>query len=139
MLTTMKLARIHLLIIFVVLLMPGRLEACLWDRDTLADERKKSPEMAELIFGPRPKPADPVSMRGRIASLRSQPKENDPSWWNDLAGAYIRFGEPGEAAKLLEPIVTKFPNDYGIHANLGTAYHLLGRYRDAEREIARDL
>jgi len=35
--------------------------------------------------------------------------------------------------------VAKFPNEYGIHANLGTAYHLLGRYQEAEREIARDL
>jgi tetratricopeptide (TPR) repeat protein len=43
------------------------------------------------------------------------------------------------AVKLLEPVATKFPNDYGIHANLGTAYHLLGQYPKAEKEIARDL
>jgi tetratricopeptide (TPR) repeat protein len=36
-------------------------------------------------------------------------------------------------------VVTRFPNDYGIHANLGTAYHLLGRYVEAEKHIARDL
>ena len=33
----------------------------------------------------------------------------------------------------------KFDTNYGIHANLGTAYHLLGRYKEAEHEIARDL
>ena len=29
----------------------------------------------------------------------------------------------------------RFANDYGVHANLGTAYHLMGRYADASREI----
>jgi tetratricopeptide (TPR) repeat protein len=48
-------------------------------------------------------------------------------------------GEPGEAVKLLEPARKKFPDNYGVHANLGTAYHLLGRHEEAERAIARDL
>jgi tetratricopeptide (TPR) repeat protein len=126
---------------FICLLFFGQIvtKACIWDRDTLADERKKSPQIAELLFGPEPKPADPRLMRARIESLRRDAKENDPAWWNDLAGAYIRLGNAAEAAKLLESVVVKFPNDYGIHANLGTAYHLLGRYTEAEREIARDL
>ena len=119
--------------------MPDCLEACVWDRDTLAEERKKSPQMAELLVGPPSKPADPVSMHARIESFRREPREDDPNWWNDLAGAYIRLEKPDEAAKLLESVVAKFPDDYGIHANLGTAYHLLGRYQEAEREIARDL
>jgi tetratricopeptide (TPR) repeat protein len=36
-------------------------------------------------------------------------------------------------------VTNRFATNYGIHANLGTAYHLLGRYAEAEREIARDL
>ncbi|MCD6051215.1 MAG: hypothetical protein K0Q55_2618, partial [Verrucomicrobia bacterium] len=32
-----------------------------------------------------------------------------------------------------------FENDYATHANLGTAYHLLGRNAEAEKHIARDL
>ena len=56
-----------------------------------------------------------------------------------MAGAYLRLAQPAEAAKILEPLTNKFAGDYGVHANLGTAYHLLGRYTDAEREIARDL
>jgi len=35
--------------------------------------------------------------------------------------------------------VKKFDTNYGVHANLGTAYHLLGRHQEAEKEIARDL
>jgi tetratricopeptide (TPR) repeat protein len=51
----------------------------------------------------------------------------------------MRSGQPQKAVDLLEPVISRFSNDYGMHANLGTAYHLLGRYADAEKEIARDL
>jgi tetratricopeptide (TPR) repeat protein len=113
--------------------------ACIWDADTLKDEKKKSPGLAEVILGPAPGAPDPKPFRERVARLKALPKENDPAWWNDLAGAHLRLGEAAEAAKILEPLVDRFPNDYGIHANLGTAYHLLGRYSEAERQIARDL
>jgi tetratricopeptide (TPR) repeat protein len=113
--------------------------ACIWDADTLAQEKASSPKMAEAILGKPPQLEDPVKLRARIASLEANRMENHPAWWNDLAGAHIRLGEPQKAATLLESVVKRFPDDYGIHANLGTAYHLLGRYADAEKEIARDL
>src|SRR6187549_3743332 len=123
----------------LLLLLPIASYACIWDADTLSDERKAKPALAELILNEKPASPDPKPFRERIAKLKAEPKENDPAWWNDLAGAHLRLGEAAEAAKILEPLVSKFPNDYGIHANLGTAYHLLGRYADAERHIARDL
>ena len=76
-------------------------------------------------------------MRKRIQELRANRRESDAVWWNDLAGAHLRLGEAQEAVRLLEPVVKQFDTNYGIHANLGTAYHLLGRYKEAEREIAR--
>jgi tetratricopeptide (TPR) repeat protein len=78
-------------------------------------------------------------LRQRIHDLTASPQTHDPVWWNNLAGAHLRLGEAREAVALLETVTNKFPDDYGIHANLGTAYHLLGRYQDAEREIGRDL
>ena len=56
-----------------------------------------------------------------------------------MPGACLRLGQPREVVKLPEPLREKFANDHGFLANLGTAYHLLGRYPEAEREIARDL
>lgn len=114
-------------------------QACLWDSDSLADEKKSHPTLAAAILGNPPDLGDPTKLRQRIADLQSNRHESDPAWWNDLAGAYIRLGEAQRAVELLETVITRFPDDYGIHANLGTAYHLLGRYADAEREIARDL
>ena len=111
----------------------------MWDSDTLADERKARPTMAEAILGNPPDLGDPAKLRKRITELETNRRENDPAWWNDLAGAHIRLGESQKAAALLESVLTRFPDDYGIHANLGTAYHLLGRYAEAEKEIARDL
>jgi len=82
---------------------------------------------------------DTNQLRAKIKDLEANRRENDADWWNNLAGAHLRLNEPQVAVTLLEPIVGKFPNDYGMHANLGTAYHLMGRYQDAEKEIARDL
>ena len=113
--------------------------ACLWDSDTLNDEKRHSPTLAEAILAPGGQHEDVKALNERIKRLLAARKEDEPAWWSDLAGAHLRLGEPAEAVKMLEPLTNRFPQDYGIHANLGTAYHLLGRYAEAEREIARDL
>src|SRR5579862_1898970 len=113
--------------------------ACVWDADSLSHEKSRSHDLAQTILGIPEVSEDTNKLQTRIRDLRANPQENDANWWNNLAGAYLRLNEPQKAVDLLQPIVEKFPNDYGIHANLGTAYHLLGRYQDAEKEIARDL
>jgi len=113
--------------------------ACIWDAQSLSREKKRSHDLARVIMGEAPVVEDTNQLRATIRNLETNRNENDPNWWNNLAGAHIRLGEPQAAVALLEPVVEKFPNDYGIHANLGTAYHLLGRYQEAEKEIARDL
>src|SRR5256885_3835910 len=101
--------------------------ACIWDSKTLGDEKKKDPTLAQAILSPTVEAPDAKSLTDRIQKLRSAPKESEPWWWNDLAGAHLRLGQPAEAVKILEPLTNKFAGDYGVHANLGTAYHLLGR------------
>jgi tetratricopeptide (TPR) repeat protein len=113
--------------------------ACIWDADSLWQEKMRSHDLTSAILGDPPEPEDPQKLRARISELESHRDETNADWWNNLAGAHLRLNEPAEAVKILEPVVTNFPNNYGIHANLGTAYHLLGRYADAEKEIARDL
>ena len=113
--------------------------ACIWDSDSLGSEKRKSPDMAALILGSQRERTDTNRLIKRIEALKTTPRETEAAWHNELAGAYLRLGRAQEAASVLEPAATRFPDDYGIHANLGTAYHLLGRYQDAERHIARDL
>lgn len=113
--------------------------ACIWDADSLSREKSRSHDLAQTILGISEISEDTNKLQSRIQDLQANRQENDTNWWNNLAGAYLRLNQPQKAVDLLQPVVEKFPNNYGIHANLGTAYHLLGRYQDAEKEIARDL
>jgi tetratricopeptide (TPR) repeat protein len=113
--------------------------ACIWDAQSMWHEKLRNHDLSKAISGEKPVLEDTNRLRGVIALLEADPQKSDALWLNNLAGAHLRLNEPQAAVALLEPVVEKFPNDYGIHANLGTAYHLLGRYQDAEREIARDL
>jgi hypothetical protein len=125
--------------LLLVAVLAGNARACIWDAESLAREEHRSHDLATTILG-EPAPADdPVKLQARIKDLEASRDETNADWWNNLAGAYLRLNQPDVAVKLLEPVVGRFPNDYGIHANLGTAYHLLGHYADAEKEIARDL
>ncbi|HXD00588.1 MAG TPA: tetratricopeptide repeat protein [Verrucomicrobiae bacterium] len=131
--------KVSILFLAGVLLQAHSATACIWDAETLLQERLKSSDMATVILKAAPAPPDPAPLRKRIKDITASPLTNDPAWWNNLAGAHLRLGEAKEAAALLETVTNRFPNDYGIHANLGTAYHLMGRYQEAEREITRDL
>jgi hypothetical protein len=126
---------------WVVLLMAlaGRVHACIWDAESLSHEKARSHDLATAILGETNTVDDPQALQARIKELEANRNETNADWWNNLAGAYLRLNQPEVAVKLLEPVVGSFTNDYGMHANLGTAYHLLGRYAEAEKEIARDL
>src|SRR4051794_2974412 len=110
-------------------------QACIWDTTALEDEKARHPELADVVLGKSSKTNSSAELRHRLASLEANRREDDPDWWNDLAGAHLRLGKLQAAVEMLEPAVKRFPDNYGVHANLGTAYHLLGRYVEAEREI----
>lgn len=134
-----EIMRVALLILAGWLLI-SRAQACVWDADTLMQEKFRSHDLASAILKPPPpEPEDVSALQARIQNLETNRDENNSNWWNNLAGAYIRLGHSQKAVDLLAPVIDRFPNDYGMHANLGTAYHLLGRYDEAEKEIARDL
>ncbi|HEY1173278.1 MAG TPA: tetratricopeptide repeat protein [Verrucomicrobiae bacterium] len=98
-----------------------------------------NPKLADVILNPRQPKMDRKALESRVAKLLAHREESKEAWWNELAGAYIRLGQSEKAITLLEPVVDRFENDYAIHANLGTAYHMAGRYVEAEKHIARDL
>lgn len=136
-----QLYRLCLLLLVFTVAAPA-IRACIWDAETLDYEKARSKDLATAILGDTNAPApaeDPVKLRARIADLQAHPNEASVDWWNNLAGAYLRLNQPADAVKLLEPVMTRFFTNYGVHANLGTAYHLLCRYADAEKEIAHDL
>jgi tetratricopeptide (TPR) repeat protein len=113
--------------------------ACIWDATTLEEERTRRPDLAEVILNTNRPPAKTASILKRIAALNASQRTNEVNWWNDLAGAHLRLGRAEEAVKLLEPVVARFADDYGMNANLGTAHHLAGNYVEAEKYIRRGL
>jgi hypothetical protein len=132
----------HMKVMFLILSIvfaESTVMACIWDAESLFREKLRSHDLAKTILGQISDSEDPQKLHARIKELEANRKENDTDWWNNLAGAYLRLNQPDAAVKLLAPEIKKFPNDYGMHANLGTAYHLLGKYAEAEKEIARDL
>ena len=100
-------------------------------RERLTREAIQLPRQAEAALKEK--------VERRIARLKEHPNRLHAKWWNELAAAHIRLGDPATAASILESAVKSFPDDYGVHANLGTAYHLLGRYSKAAQHIQRDL
>lgn len=112
---------------------------CIWDAVTLEEEKARRPGLAEVILKNDPGTNNRAQFLQKAAVLKAAPRTNDVAWLNELAGALIRAGDAQAAIETLEPVISDFPHDYGIHANLGTAYHLTGRYADAEREIRRGL
>ena len=128
-----------LFLILSLVFVESTVTACIRDAESLFREKFRSHDLAKTILGRTSDSEDPQKLQARIKELEATRKENDADWWNNLAGAYLRLNQPEAAVKLLTPMVKRFPNDYGLHANLGTAYHLLGKYAEAETEIARDL
>lgn len=124
------------LLVLAILLIQTQAVACIWDSDTLSQERRAHPKLAEAILSSPSSPTDLPAIKKRIEGLLANRQENEPAWWNELAGAHLRLGNATEAARILEPLLGRFGTNYGIRANLGTAYHLLGRYQDAERLIS---
>ena len=61
----------------------------------------------------------------------------DPSFdkLNNLAVVLIRLGRLPEAATLLKTLERKYPGHYETASNLGTAYELMGRNKDALKWI----
>ena len=113
--------------------------ACIWDATTLEEEKSRRHDLAEVILGGTKTNFNSVELLARLDGLQKSPRTNEVDWWNNLAGTYLRLGKAVQAALELEEIKDRFPNDYAVHANLGTAYHLMGKFEAAEREIARGL
>lgn len=53
----------------------------------------------------------------------------------DLGAIYIRLGEADRAVELLRDAHEKHPNHFAVVANLGSAWQMLGDYRQAEAAI----
>ena len=99
-------------------------QACIWDRDTLAMERARFPEVNELIVGYFPRHSSAYYQWRQKQVLAIPVDQRSPSDYDDLAVSYDKLGEHDQAIATMLAKVKRFPNEavYETHANLGTFY-----------------
>ncbi len=95
--------------------------ACLWDSETLEQERTKFPGTLEVMTGffPRHSPAFyQWRLEDRLSKLAADP-DND-QWLDDVAVSYEKLGQHSEAIEIAESQLQRSPDRYETLANLGT-------------------
>lgn len=122
---------IHTLLFFTLL--TSHAFACLWDRDTLAEEAKGRPELVRIIVGWFDRyPASYYQMRLDRVSQELQTTPNDLALYDDAAVACDRIGRVDEAISwmtkkkaVLDALPASDAKDhrYRYLSNLGT-FHL---------------
>lgn len=94
---------------------------CLWDRDTRAMERQRFPSVLEVITGKFLRHSDEY-YRWRVEDRRARLDRGEgvAGLVDDLAVAYSKLGDDGQAIALMEGLLEDNPRRYETLANLGT-------------------
>jgi tetratricopeptide (TPR) repeat protein len=97
--------------------------ACLWDHDTLMQERSRFPTALELITGKFLRHSPEFyewRVQDRLKKLEADPK--NLSYQDDLAVAYEKLGRHDKAIEVMLAAGAQKPDRYETEANLGTFY-----------------
>ncbi len=112
--------------------------ACLWDTDTLEQERSRFPSVLELITGKFLRHTPEFyewRIRDRLRQLKDQPNK---AWLaDDLAVAYDKTEQQDKAIAVMLDVEKKTPGRYETAANLGTFYIHSGRLEEGLKQIER--
>ena len=110
--------------------------ACLWDRDTFDQERRRFPSILELITGHFLRHS-PEFYRWRIDDREAQLKESPETLtlYDDLAVAHEKLGRHQVAIDLMRKKDQIQSGLYETHANLGTFYIHDGQFEQGLIEI----
>jgi len=115
------------LLLPIIALFPVVALACIWDYDTLRQERAGFPDTLELITGKFLRHSPEFyewRIKDRGEKLKKEP--NNLAYHDDLAVAYSKVGRTNEAIATIEAKEKIKPGLYETYANLGTFYILAG-------------
>ncbi|MBA3546022.1 MAG: hypothetical protein H0T76_06045 [Nannocystis sp.] len=133
MLASVKLRTIGLVFALAVVVAPAIARACIWDTETLMQERARFPTALELMTGKflRHTPEFYAwRIQDRLARIKEEP--DNLALVDDLAAAHDKLGAHAEAIAAMEAILPRDPRRYETLANLGTFYMHSG---DLERGL----
>lgn len=122
--------RLEFICVITLFSLPAAATACLWDHDTLQQERARFPSTLELITGKFLRHS-PDFYRWRIEDrLKRLEKDSaNPELLDDLAVAYQKTGQTEKAIETMERKESLKPGLYETYANLGTFYILNREYQ----------
>ncbi len=115
--------------VWVVLALPVTVFACMWDYDTLKQERSRFPSTLELITGKFWRHSPEFyewRIKDRLERLKSDPKNLD--LLDDLGVAYQKTGKHDRAIEVMLEKEKIKPGEYKTYSNLGTFYILAGDF-----------
>ena len=121
---------------FALLVSP--LMACLWDYDTLQQERSRFPNTLELITGWFPRHSDAFyhwRLQDRTSRLAKNPEDKEA--YDDLAVAYEKLGDHKRAIEIIQQKEERWPGEYETAANYGTFLIHQGKFKEGLVEIRR--
>ncbi|MHC4923825.1 MAG: tetratricopeptide repeat protein, partial [Planctomycetota bacterium] len=133
----------RLFTLLAVLLIAPTAWSCIWDKDTLDDERRGVPEGYRLVVTDRWHRHGEAYYRKRIETLPAHLEKNpgDLGAYDDLAVAHERFGDQDSAIEVMDRKAVqleKTPDKdhlYRMHANRGTFHAHAGRFDEALKEL----
>ncbi|MCE9520079.1 MAG: hypothetical protein K8R87_11080 [Verrucomicrobia bacterium] len=127
------------LVAAVVLFSPA-LVACIWDSDTLAAERARFPEIAELITGSFARHSKEFhAWRLLRSEALIAEQKGQPATFDDLAVSQHKLGDHKAAIATMEKKELLFPGQYETLSNLGTFYIYTGELDKAQQFIRKAL
>ena len=112
-----------------VLGLPAAAAACLWDYDTLKQERARFPSTLELITGKFLRHSPEFyqwRIKDRLEKLKADP--GNMGLHDDLAVAYQKTGQADKAIDVMLAKGKLKPGVYETYSNLGTFYILKGEF-----------
>ena len=113
----------------LVLALPVQVFSCLWDYDTLKQERSRFPSTLELITGKFWRHSTEFyewRIKDRLERLKSDPQNLD--FLDDLAVAYQKTGQTDKAVQVMLDKDKLKSGEYKTYSNLGTFYILAGDF-----------
>ncbi|MFG0267969.1 MAG: hypothetical protein ACF8AM_22860 [Rhodopirellula sp. JB055] len=129
--------KLVLLVAVIAALLPRDLAACLWDRDTLAMERRLFPDAHELIAGYFVRHSD-AYYQWRIKDRTAKPSDQQtPSDQDDIAVAHDKLGNHDQAIETILEKIDRWPEQgrYETEANLGTFFIHAGQLEEGLKHI----
>ncbi|QDU74133.1 hypothetical protein Pan97_11380 [Bremerella volcania] len=120
------------LFVVLTLLFPACCSACLWDSDTLEQERYRFPEAHQLIVGDFVRHSE-AYYRWRIEDRLAKPIDaRMPMDYDDVAVAYDKLGQQDKAIETIHEKIRRFSSQsvYESEANLGTFLIHAGRLEE---------